>query len=124
MGGRGNRSCSVCDFRTTRPQVSPDSVDLASWFDKSCMLAGVLNLVVQKVRKSCRWLDLRALAPEMFNGAAVPPFLLLILGASTFPELLALVEKVSKPTLFLAGLVALWAVLDISFGEANKPKST
>ena len=92
-------------------------------FDTSCMLAGALNFVLQKIRRSRNWLDFRELVPEMFNGAAIPPFLLLIFGALAWPSLLALVERVSRPTLFLAGVVALLSLLDISFGNGNGHKT-
>jgi hypothetical protein len=85
------------------------------------MVVALLNLAVQKFRRKVSWLDWRQLVPDLFNGAAIPPFLLLVFGASLFPELLALVERVSRPTLFLAGLVALLALLDISFRSEPSP---
>lgn len=81
------------------------------------MVAGLVNFVIQKFRHSLPWLDWRALVPEMFNGVAMPPFLVLILGALAWPSLLGLLEEVSPPTLFLAGMVGLFALLDMSFGS-------
>jgi hypothetical protein len=80
------------------------------------MLVGVANVFVQKFRKSCRWMDMGQLFPELANGVAMPPVLMLIAGAFA-SSLLTLLEQASRPTLFLSGLAAMWALLDISYGR-------
>jgi hypothetical protein len=79
--------------------------------DTSCMAAGALNLVFQKIRRSTPLSEWRQSIPDLFNGAALPPFLMLILGAAWWTWMLSLVVEISRVTLFLAGLVALFALL-------------
>jgi hypothetical protein len=84
--------------------------------DLTCIIAAVLNAVIQKIRHRFGWLDLRALYPELLNGAAAPPILLLIGGAFA-SQWLSLLKDLARPTLFLAGMAALWALLDMSYGR-------
>jgi hypothetical protein len=91
----------------------------ANPLDIACMLTGVANVVFQKFRRTFRLLEGWQLFPALPNGAALPPVFLLIAGAWA-SELLVELAKGSRPTLFVAGIAAVWALLRSSQGSPLK----
>jgi len=83
----------------------------ANWLDTCSFAAGIANVVFQGLRRAVRWHGQRALFAFM-NGLAVPPMVLLVLA--TFASgLLAYLTTASRPTLCVAGIAGLLALLDL-----------
>jgi hypothetical protein len=82
----------------------------ANPLDIACMVTGMGNVILQKFRRSLHLLDDWELFPALPNGMALPPVFLLICAAWASELLLAL-AKGSRPTLFIAGMAAMWALL-------------
>ena len=79
------------------------------------MFSAALNVIVQKNRHSIPWSEFERLLPDMFSGAAMPPYILMAFAAAAMPKLLPLIDQIGRLYVFLAGLMAFWVLVSYSY---------
>ena len=93
----------------------------ANWLDTCAILAGVLNVIIQKFRKKISVLDVPGMLTELMTGAALPPAIVLTFGALV-SSLLSYLLSASRPTLFFAGFATILALLNSAVGPRQQPR--
>jgi hypothetical protein len=82
----------------------------AAPLDTACILSGAIYYIVSKLTKKYGWFDSRLL-PDLLNGLAIPPIVLLMLSAEA-SWLLDALKASGRLTLLYSGACALIAIFD------------